>query len=244
MSKKTNETSQFVNIDRHNIDVSVFEPVSEVVGKAVLIHGAGSDSSKDRYLPLSRALANQGYKTLVFSFPGHGKSSGHINGSSLDERADIAYKLAQQLGFTPGTLLCGFSMGAHIAVSLLGKHPNVFERLALFVPAIYARDAQTTPFGDEFSKLIRQPGSYQDSIAWDVLPKFKGQLVTFQAGQDQVILPEVVELIHKNATNAVKHRVLFKECPHGIAGWLAERAGEDAVAKSLKDFNFSNLDSL
>ena len=237
------EKDQFIKVGDVKLDVSIIEPKQETKGSALFLHGGGEISSKETYLPLARAFAGQGYRCLIFSFPGHGKSGGKITGSSLAKRTEIARALAKELGFLPSTLLLGFSMGVHNALRLLSASHDPFPRLALFVPAIYSAEAEDIEFSPKFSEIIRRPGSYENSLVLRNLREYRGKLAVFQAGKDKVIPPEVIDLISKNAVSASSNdKVYFKDSPHGIGDWICENEKRlTSVVKALDTFDFSEL---
>ena len=227
------QTDHFVRVQGHKLDISIIEPSGKSKGSALFLHGGGETSTKQLHLPLAKALAQLGYKGLVFSYPGHGKSTGKIVGSSLSKRVTIAKELAIKLGFFPGTLLCASSMGAHIALRLAGDN---FHKLALFVPAVYAAEAEDVPFGAPFSEILRKPESYKNSLALESLRVYEGKLIIFQAGRDKIIPPEAIDLIWKKAVSVEsKDKVVFDDSPHGISDWIYQ--SEDrltSVVKALK----------
>lgn len=234
------QIDQLIELGEYKLDTSVIKPKTKPKSSALFLHGGGPTSSKELYLPMAKALAKHECISLVFSYPGHGKSPGQIMGSSLAERTQITKELATRLGFLPGTLLCGSSMGAHIAMRLVDSN---FQRLALLVPAIYAAEAENVAFGPEFSQILRKEGSFRKSKALDSISSYKNQLVIFRAGQDKVIPAEVIDLIWNNARSvSSKQKVVLKESPHGISDWIyASPERLKSVAKALDNFNFKGL---
>lgn len=235
------QKNQFIGIDDNQLDTCIISPQTDSAGTVLFLHGGGATSTKELYLPMAKALAGRGYKCLVFSYPGHGKSSGEIAGSSLAERAEIATKLAKELDFLPLSMICASSMGAHIAMRMLDKMD--VDKLVLFVPAIYSDKAENVPFGPSFTQILRTPGSYKDSLALESLRGYKGKLAIFQAGKDRIIPPEVIDLIWRSAINiSVKDKIVYKDSPHGITDWIYQsRKRFDNVVKALDTFNFSAL---
>lgn len=235
------EKAIIAKIHGHDIDTTVIEPSGTPKGAALFLHGAG-ESTKDRCLPLARALAKHGYRAITFSFHGHGNSSGSLLGSTLAERQAVAEAIGQKFDVFPADIIVAVSMGGHTAIQMLGDNPSLTQKLALFAPAIYAKEAEHKPFGPAFSEVIRKPQSYLTSKAWDILPSYKGKLVTVQAGADEVIPPEVIDLIHQKSTQAEKQRFLIPGIPHRVTVWLSEKPGRlDAMAEALDTFDFSGL---
>jgi len=236
---RINETELRVNVLGHTIDVSIVSHESPQ-HLATFLHGAG-ESTKERCLPLARKLAEHGWRCLTFSYPGHGNSSGELLGSSLNERKELTYALMKELGFLSSKLLVGVSMGAHTAISLL-EHLSP-ERLVLFVPAAYAAEAESVPFGPGFSDILRREKSYHLARSWDILPTYTGELATIEAGDDKVIPRDVHELLHRHASGVRrKHHVTIQDSEHQISFWLAkeEQRLED-FALALHSFNFDTI---
>lgn len=235
------EDERIVPIGEHQIDITLTIPTGASKGKVLFLHGAG-ESDKYRSQPLARALAGLGWECLTFSFPGHGKSSGELLGSTLQARKELTRRLAESFGFLPADIVVGVSMGSHTAMSLLADEPKPYERAVLFVPAVYARAAEHAPFGPAFSAVLRTPESYRDSEIWDVLPSFRGRLVTVQTGQDEVIPPPIYDLIHKHARQADRQKVFVRESPHRISHWLRDDPARVAdFAAAIDSFQFDSL---
>ncbi len=107
-------------------------------------------------------------------------------------------------------------MSGYTAVRLT-EFFNVLS-LILLVPAMYDRAAYTAPFGPEFSEIIRRPGSWEASDAWEILKKFKGHLLVISAELDEVIPLAMIEKIIKSATSAasVQHKVIEGKSHKGL----------------------------
>lgn len=235
------EKELLTNVRGHSIDTTILAPDDSEQGNILLIHGAG-ESTKDRLLPLARALASRGWRCLVFSLPGHGQSSGTLLGSTLAERAEVSRAVAEAHGFWPSDIAIGVSMGAHTVLSLLAEDASLFKKIVLLVPAIYAGEAETVPFGPDFSTILRSPQSYKSAKVWDILPSYTGELTTIQAGQDTVIPVDIYELIHLHATSATVQHVRVDDSAHQISFWLAADENRIAAfADGISSFSFSPL---
>jgi fermentation-respiration switch protein FrsA (DUF1100 family) len=97
-------------------------------------------------------------------------------------------------------------MGAYTAVKLLEYYQ--IKNMIFIVPAMYYSKAYNVPFNKGFTEIIRQPQSWRNSDAWQILVKYKGRLFTIAAERDEVIPLEVVNRIYDSAVNA-KERKLF-----------------------------------
>lgn len=235
------EQELLTSVNNHSIDTTVLTPAGVARGSILFVHGAG-ESTKDRCLPLARALASRGWRCLIFSLPGHGASSGALLGSTLVERADVSRAVAEAHNFWPSDVAVGVSMGAHTILSLLAEDAELFKKIVLLVPAIYASEAETVPFGPEFSNILRAPQSYKSARVWDILPQHSGQIVTVEAGQDSVIPADIYALIHLHASNTHMQHVRVADSAHQISFWLAaDDARIAAFADSITSFDFSPL---
>jgi pimeloyl-ACP methyl ester carboxylesterase len=78
-----------------------------------------------------------------------------------------------------------------------------------------------TPFGPNFSRLIRRPNSWQDSDAWDTIGRFTGRLLIVTAELDNVIPPAVPPKLLSSATRAAtKKLITIPGCPHATLPFL------------------------
>jgi pimeloyl-ACP methyl ester carboxylesterase len=170
----------------------------------MVLHGAG-DSSRARFSQLRKSLNDCGIPSVGFDFIGHGETGGDIQGCTLRGRTEQAAAVIRYTCAEPLTLIAS-SMGAYTAIKL--TEMVAVDNLILLVPAVYTPRAYSLPFGPEFSAAIRRPGSWQDSDAFDILSRFKGNLLVIAAESDDVIPREVVERIHASAKNA-KVRLLY-----------------------------------
>ena len=164
----------------------------------LVLHGAGN-SSRIRFSQLRQSLNGCGMPSVSFDFIGHGETGGDIQGSTLRGRTEQAAAVIRHACAEPLTLIAS-SMGAYTAIKLT----EIFtvDNLILLVPAVYTPRAYGLSFGPEFSAAIRRPGSWQDSDAFDILSRFKGNLLVIAAESDDVIPREIVEQIHASAKNA------------------------------------------
>lgn len=244
MSHDVTELEYMHTVHEQRLDVTITKPSGgQAKGKVLFLHGAG-ESTKHRCVPLARKLSELGWECLTFSFPGHGESSGSLEGSTLQGRKAVAVALAQELGYLAADMVVGISMGAHTAISMLKDYPGLTKKLILMVPAIYASAAENAPFGPKFSEVLHMPNSYMTAEPWQILPSFRGDLCVVQTGQDIVIPPVVIKRLLSDATGAksVQH-VLIAGSPHRISNWIndmPERIQDFATA--MDAFDFVSLD--
>jgi len=161
----------------------------------VILHGAGK-SSRIRFSKLRKELHDRGLLSMSFDFIGHGETMGKITDTSLYLRTKQAQTVIDNYAEN-FSMLIGSSMSAYTAIKLT----TVYEvkNLVLMVPAVYNSKAYKVQFGSEFSEIIREKNSWQDSDAFEILRKFTGNLLIIAAQNDKVIPHTVVEKIFNSA---------------------------------------------
>ena len=166
--------------------------------ETIVLHGAGK-SSRTRFSRLREALNDQGIPSSSFDLIGHGKTGGDILDSSLHSRTEQAAAVIQHTCREPLTLIAA-SMSGYTAIKLT----EIFSvtNLILLVPAVYTHRAYDLPFGPEFSRAIRPPGSWNDSDAFSIMAEFSGNLLIIAAEFDDVIPTKVIERIYSSANSA------------------------------------------
>lgn len=170
----------------------------------LLLHGAGK-AHCGRYAHLRQQMAAQGISSTAFDFVGHGHSSGTVEGSSLQSRVAQAQAVLDHISVRPGFLM-GNSMGAYVALHIAAHYQPA--ALILAVPGIYTPAAWATPFGPEFSQIIRQPDSWRDSDAFSLIATYTGKLLLVVAEQDEVIPRAIPELLFEHA-NRCTHKTML-----------------------------------
>ena len=95
---------------------------------AVLVHGVTSSSRT--WWRVGPALAERGYRVLAVDLRGHGASPRAVAGLSV---ADLAVDVAETVE-GPVDLLVGHSLGALVALELVGRRPGFARRLVVEDP--------------------------------------------------------------------------------------------------------------
>jgi pimeloyl-ACP methyl ester carboxylesterase len=95
---------------------------------AVLVHGVTSSSRT--WWRVGPALAARGYRVLAVDLRGHGASPRAVAGLSV---ADLAADVAETVE-EPVDLLVGHSLGALVALELVGRRPRLARRLVVEDP--------------------------------------------------------------------------------------------------------------
>ncbi len=200
--------------------------------RILFLHGAGA-ADRSRYDYVRLPLAQDGTANASFDFIGHGETGGDLLTSSLRDRTSqvgaviSALSLSQPLGIVAG------SMSAYTAIRLTQLYS--IDRLVLLVPGIYHRDAYLLLFGKEFSEKIREPNSWQDSDAWEILGAFTGKLLILAAENDETIPKEVPQKIYDSAMNtSSRHLHIVKNAPHRIREFLIDPNNKEAFDRCYR----------
>ncbi len=183
--------------------------------ETIFLHGAGQ-SSRKRFEKLRKNLNKKGFSSIGFDFIGHGETGGEMTDTSLNIRTKQALSVIDE--HSPQILnLIGSSMSAYTAIKL--TEMISVKNLVLMVPGVYTPKAYTVNFGSSFSRIIRLENSWHDSDAFDILKKFKGNLLILAAQNDNVIPQELLTMLFDSAINAnskklhivqdAEHRNLF-----------------------------------
>ncbi len=195
---------------------------------AVVLHGAGT-SSTERLLPLAREFVAHGCRGIAFDFSGHGGSTGRLSESSLRRRFEQAVAVIDAYAPADGPLvLVGFSMSGQTVADLVRHYGHRVTALGLCAPAVYTAQAWDVPFGDgngRFSETIRQPGSWRQTPALEVLRAYEGRAVLAVPGTDTVIPAAVTEAVQDAlAARAQYSRFDLPDAQHQLGTWFRDHA--------------------
>lgn len=165
--------------------VGAWMPLSAPRGAALLLHMM--PATKESFLPLQSALAEQGIASLAIDLRGHGESvegcegvrlayqdfadSGHQE-SHKDVAAAAAWVL-KETGFRHDRLLlCGASIGANLALAYVAAHPEV-PAVAALSPGLVYRGIAATPATTALlrSQRLLMAASVEDVYAADSMEK-------------------------------------------------------------------------
>jgi pimeloyl-ACP methyl ester carboxylesterase len=190
--------------------------------QTLLIHGAGA-SVRGRFAPLRGVLHAHRIASVAFDCIGHGETGGDLACSSLGSRTRQAEAVLDALPGTGRLAVVGTSMGAYNAIRLLATRH--IESLVLVVPGVYTPAAYEIPFGREFSALIRQERSWDQTDAWALLAQFRGRLLVIAAENDDVIPAEIPSRLVQSAVQASwrKLHVVPGAVHNRLFSMLAER---------------------
>lgn len=210
----------------------------------VLLHGAGTGST-ERLLPLVREFVAHGCRGVAFNFSGHGESTGKLSELSLRRRFEQAVAVIDAYAGADGPLvLVGFSMSGQTVADLVAHYGSRVAALGLCAPAVYTAKAWEVPFGDgngPFSDMIRQPDSWRDAPALEVLRAYEGRAVLAVPGTDAVIPPAVTEALQDALTARAQYtRFDLPDAPHQLGFWFRDHGDDrrefvEAVLTGLDD---------
>ena len=202
MNPKANQHPIQVGFESHTLIGDVMSDGSPP--QLLVLHGAG-DSNRDRFRLLRRQLSAEGISSVGFDFVGHGDTGGELKSSSLRSRTQQARRIVDSQNLQQPFSVIGASMSAYTAVKLL-KH-NEIKSLILLVPAMYSARADAVPFNRGFTEIIRQPQSWDDSDAWDILAQYKGRLLIVAGENDRIIPRAVIDKIYECAVQATERKL-------------------------------------
>ncbi len=186
--------------------------------RVVCIHGASQEGSA-RFDMLRQHLSKAGIASLGFDFIGAGQTGGEVLGSSLKERLEQARTVIDSAHLQKPLVLIGASMGADTAIRLTREYPT--SALMLFVPGVYARSAYAVPFGEEFSSILHEDRSWEQSDTWEILSEFTGSLFVIGAEEDEVVPREIIDRIIASAGNAKQKELhIVPRSPHRVLPYL------------------------
>ncbi len=218
----------WLQVDQEDISIKCFSPqISAPRWSGIFLHGAG-ESNKERGDALCTEMARRGMRTVAFDFSGWGESSRRTVGS-IQKRVDEAKAVIEKF-LLPDTLplvVMAFSMSGQVAIELLRTYHHIIRCLALFNPAIYDRDAVTVPFGAEFSGIIRQPDSWKKADIASAFDGFRGKTLLVKSEYDNVIPPEVYQMIPQAACMGSTSELIIESASHQLGAFL--NANPDAV---------------
>ncbi|WP_406379318.1 alpha/beta fold hydrolase [Streptomyces sp. NBC_01618] len=211
---------------------------------AVVLHGAGT-SCTERLLPLVREFAAHGCRGIAFDFSGHGESTGKLSELSLRRRFEQAVAVIDAYAGEDGPLaLVGFSMSGQTVADLVRHYGDRVAALGLCAPAVYTAEAWDVPFGDgngRFSGIIRQPDSWREAPALQVLRAYEGRAVLAVPGTDTVIPAAVTEAVQDAlAARAQYTRFDLPDAQHQLGLWFRDNGDDrrefvEAVLTGLDD---------
>jgi uncharacterized protein len=218
------KTIQYIQWEGQAVHSWKLEPIHALSSAPVVVmmHGAGTSDST-RAEPLAQAFADCGVAIVSFDFVGHGKTGGEMKNMSLQQRTEVALTVINYWTKPKDELiLCGFSMSGHTALMLSERLGGRVRAMSLMAPGVYAAEAETIPFTEAFSNIIRRPESWKNSLALTNAKTFSGRVHMLMSTHDEVIPWVVAEHLlaaFRHSAQEVRFDLL-KEPDHKVAVWL------------------------
>ena len=200
-----------------------------------IFHGAGI-SERSRYTTLRNFLGEENIVSCAVDFIGHGETGGSMNDSSLEKRTLQAKAVIDSFDAQKPLKIIGSSMSGYNTIKLTELFK--VESLVLFVPAVFRTKTYCVPFGPEFSKIIREHESWQDSDAWEILENYTGKLLIISGDKDEVIPLHLTQKIYDSAVHSSqKELILIPGATHAVMNFLEENPKEkDKVFRKIISF--------
>jgi pimeloyl-ACP methyl ester carboxylesterase len=215
------------------------------------IHGARSDFTKPN--AVSFGLQRRGYSLLGMNMSGHSKA-----GVLAPEQTTLGQNVREvdaffdDLNRTRKKVVIGYSLGGTPALKLLERHSAEIEKLVLFYPALYSREAYNQPFGEAFRDTISQPYSYRQNDTIELLRAFQGELLLIKGQYDGLdptaygkpagsaagdirvadteyyspIPKEVIDMVHGAVTHERRQFIEIPDCGHSVVLWMRDHPTE------------------
>lgn len=130
-----------VSLDSGGKPVSAWRLPGEAGRSCVLyFHGNGENLETLRQSGLFGDFARLGVEVLAIDYPGYGRSAGEPSEAANLEAAEAALAWARYERPDAKVTVCGWSLGAAVAIQLAARHPADVDRLVLMSPWSSLRD--------------------------------------------------------------------------------------------------------
>ncbi|GAB3282687.1 hypothetical protein GCM10027456_76720 [Kineosporia babensis] len=211
---------------------------------SVLLVQGWTGSIQNYEIALGRELARNGFATMAFDLPGHGRSSGSRDDLpclSFVEATAAAYDVLADKAPETDIFVVGMSFGGYLVSRLLQHRP--VAGAALLVPANYPDgDDRTmtavtlTPEAQQWRGQTLPSGS---TAAMRALSTYVRPLLVLQASRDDLIPPQTVDNLIRDVPVHQVSRFMIQDAPHllytdrralaatndVLMTWLRERSG-------------------
>ncbi len=180
-----------------NISLSAYFVEPKQVSKCIIfLPGGGKTIGNERFKNWQDKLIDEEVVSVSLDFSGVGLSSGDLTKQTLEKRIKeaecVTRWIVDKYPNIPITVL-GVSMGGYVALGLVEKLENVFNKVILQVPAAYSRKAHNLNFDDNFTKELRTLNSWNDSYSFYWWKNFKGKKLLIANERDEVIPYDIIE---------------------------------------------------
>lgn len=177
----------------------------------VFYHGRGS--SRGRYLEIGKRLADKGITALAFDFRGCGKSDGKFPDQTQrmgidDATAGLEFLLSQNV-YKDRIGVMGTSFGGFVASTLMKNFQ--IKSLVLRAPAVYPEELLDINVESIANYSHIEKEKWLDSIAYEGISRFKGNLLVIQSEKDQVVRDWIVQNYYDRAEIAAKKELYIQK---------------------------------
>lgn len=159
----------------------------------LFLYGGSLTIRKERFLNWQKDLQETGVSSVAFDYIGIHETE--IKQRSLALRIEEAISVINWIqNKLPSAkiILYGVSMGGYTALGANARLPYIIDKLILHAPAAYAAKAHEVPFS-YFTKIIREPGNWQDSLAFTWLGQSENPVLFLYPELDEVIPKEITQ---------------------------------------------------
>lgn len=199
------ETELF--IDGKRLSISINQPKNSLQW-VLFLFGGSKSRGKERFAEWQEFLATENIGSMSFDYSGTGKSTGKFSDSSLGKRIHESIAvidwLTNIIGEDANLALAGGSMGAYVALGASKIFPTLIKNLILFCPAAYAKECHSLHFGRKFTRCIRRPDSWKNSLAFRWIERFTGRILLLVPENDEVIPSEIPREYQRRAIRATR----------------------------------------
>lgn len=208
---------------------SLFVPVGKGPFPGVIFyHGRGSN--RGRYLEIGKQFAEKGIMALAFDFRGCGESDGKFPDQTQrmgidDARAGLEFLLSQNVDKNRIGVM-GTSFGGFVTAIIVPEFEFI-KSIVLRVPAIFPEEIMDINVEEIRKYDYIEKEKWLNSVAYDGISKFKGDLLVIQSENDDVVHDWIVKNYYDRAINASKKELFVqKGAGHSL----------HATPDSLKEF--------
>ncbi|HJP96650.1 MAG TPA: alpha/beta hydrolase [Candidatus Saccharimonadales bacterium] len=215
------------------------------------VHGARADYTKAN--AVSFGLQQRGYSLLGMNMSGHSKA-----GVLAPEQTTLGDNIREVEAFFDylksdhKKTVIGYSLGGTPVLKLLENHASEIDKIVLFYPGIYSKNAYDKHFGTEFRDVISEAYSYRNNDTIDLLRRFNGRLLLVKgqydgldpqeygkpagtsAGEIEVqgkkyyspIPKDVIDMVYDAIPEDRRQLIEIPDCDHSVILWMRDHPAE------------------
>lgn len=136
-------------------NISLYYRVTGEGDPVMLVHGFGEDGTLwDSMIP---TLADK-YKLIIPDLTGSGKSSGPLEGMSMESLAEVLKLIIEKENISPCTVI-GHSMGGYVTLALAERYPDLLKKFGLFHSSVYPDSEEKQNGRKKNIEFIKKHGS-------------------------------------------------------------------------------------